>query len=66
METTDLAASTIPPSSSAPFTFAAGGVTREAVMVQPQQMETDFGGRLDYLIDEMCQMNTQVCRIAHR
>ena len=35
-------------------------------MAQPQWMEADFGGRLDYLIDEMCQMNTQVCRIAHR
>ena len=29
-------------------------------------MEADFGGRLDYLTDEMCQMNTRVGRIAHR
>ena len=35
-------------------------------MVQPQQMEADFGGCLDYLIDEMCQMNTQVGRIARK
>ena len=29
-------------------------------------MEADFGGHLDYLIDEMCWMNTRVGRIAHR
>ena len=27
-------------------------------------MQADFGGRLDYLTDEMCQMNTQVGCIA--
>ena len=35
-------------------------------MVQLQWMETSFGGRLDYLIDEMCQINTQVGHIARR
>ena len=35
-------------------------------MVQLQRMQADFGGCLDYLTDEMCQMNTQVGRIAHR
>ena len=35
-------------------------------MVQLQQMEIDFGGRLDYLTDEMCQMNTRIGRIARR
>ena len=35
-------------------------------MAQPQQMEVDFGGRLDYLTNEMCQMNTWVGPIAHR
>ena len=29
-------------------------------------MEANFGGRLDYLTDEMCQMNTRVSRIARR
>ena len=29
-------------------------------------MEADFGGRLDYLTDEMCQMNTWVSCIARR
>ena len=29
-------------------------------------MEADFGGRLDYLTDEMCQMNNWVSRIARR
>ena len=29
-------------------------------------MEAYFGDCLDYLIDEMCQMNTWVGRIAHR
>ena len=54
METIDPATSTIPPSSSAPSTFAIGGETLEAIMAQPQWMEADFGGRLDYLTDEMC------------
>ena len=38
-------------------------------MAQIQRMEVDFGGRLDYLTHEMCQMNTRVngiaCRQAH-
>ena len=29
-------------------------------------MQADFGDRLDYLIDEMCQMNTRVGCIAYR
>ena len=29
-------------------------------------MEADFGGRLDYLTDEMCQMNTSVSCIARK
>ena len=62
----DPATSTIPPSSSAPSTFAIGGETLEAIMAQPQWMEADFGGRLDYLTDEMCQVNTQVSHIARR
>ena len=35
-------------------------------MEQLQQMQVGFGGRLDYLTDEMCQMNTRVGRIARR
>ena len=35
-------------------------------MAQLQQMKADFSGRLDYLTDEMCQMNTRVHRIACR
>ena len=59
---TDPTAPTAPPSSapssSTPSTFMAGGVTLEAIMEQLQRMQADFGGCLDYLIDEMCQMNT--------
>ena len=29
-------------------------------------MEADFGGRLNYLTDEMCQMNTWVGCIAYK
>ena len=49
---------------SAPSTSKAGGVTLEAIMEQLQRMQADFGGHLDYLTDEMCQMNTRVGRIA--
>ena len=35
-------------------------------MEQLQRIHADFGGRLDYLIDEMCQMNTRIGRIARR
>ena len=66
METTNPAAFAVPPFSSASSTFAAGGVTLEAIMAQLQQMKADFSGRLDYLTDEMCQMNTRVHRIACR
>ena len=41
-------------------------VTLEAIMAWLQQMEADFGARLDYLTDEMCQINTQVGRIARQ
>ena len=61
METTDLAASAVP-SSSTPFTSAAGGVTLEAIMTQLQCMNA----RLDSLTDEMCQVHTRVGRIARR
>ena len=64
METTNPAASAVPPSSSAPSTSVAGDVTFKAIIAQLQWMELDFGGRLDYLIDEMCQTNTRVNRIA--
>ena len=68
METTNHADPTTP-SSSAPFTSApslVASVTLEAIMAQLQQMEADFGGHLNYLTDEMCQINTQVGHIAHR
>ena len=29
-------------------------------------MHADFGGRLDYLTDEMCQMDTRIGHIAHQ
>ena len=62
VETIDPAAPAAPPSlassSSTPSSFAAGGVTLEAIMEQLQWMQADFGGHLDYLINEMCQMNT--------
>ena len=60
METTDPVAFAVPPSSFGPSTFAPSsfraGVTFDAIMGQLQQMHADFGGRLDYLTDEMCQM----------
>ena len=70
VETIDLAAPAAPPSlassSSAPSSSAAGGVTLEAIMEQLQRMQADFGCHLDYLTNEMCQMNTRVGCIAHR
>ena len=65
VETTDPVTSTVP-SSSTPPPSVAGGVTLEAYMALLQRMEADFGGRLDYLTDEMCQMNTRVGHIARR
>ena len=35
-------------------------------MAQLQWMEVDFGGFLNYLTDEMCQINTQVGHIARQ
>ena len=61
METIDPAASAIP-SSSAPSTSAAGGVTLEAIMAQLQHMDA----HLNSLINEMCQVNTHVGHIARR
>ena len=60
------ATSTVPPSSSVPSYSVTSGVTFEAIMEQLQQMQADFGGRLDYLTNETCQMNTRVGHIAHR
>ena len=47
-------------SSSAPSTSTVGGVTLEAIMAQLQHMDA----RLDFLSDEMCQVNTRIGRIA--
>ena len=54
VETIDPVAFAVPPFSLTPSTSIAGDVTLEAIMAQLQQMEVDFGGRLDYLTDEMC------------
>ena len=35
-------------------------------MAQLQRMEANFGARLDYLTNKMCQINTQVNHIARR
>ena len=59
-------ATSVVPSSLTPSPSLVGGVTLEAIVAQLQRMEADFGGRLDYLTDEMCQMNTRVGRIAHK
>ena len=66
MKPTDPATFAIPPSSSAPSTSTSGGVTLKAIMAQLQWMEADFGARLDYLTNEMCQVNTRVGHIACR
>ena len=70
VETTDPEALAAPPSSapfsSAPSSSVASGVTLDAIMEQLQRMQADFGGRLDYLTNEMCQINNQVGRIARR
>ena len=60
---TDPTASTVP-SSSTPSSSTTGGVILEAIMEQLQQMQANFGGRLDYLIDEMSYMNNRVGCIA--
>ena len=66
VETTDLVGFAIPLSSLAPSSSTASGVTLEAIMEQLQWMQANFGGCLDYLTDKMCQMNTEVGRIACR
>ena len=66
VETDDPAAFAVPPSSSTPSTSAlsssTAGVTLDVIMAQVQRMDA----RLDYLTDEMCQMNTRVGHIARR
>ena len=63
METNDPVTSAIPPYSSAPSTFApsfsTAGVTLNAIMEQLQQMDA----YLDYLSDEMYQINTRIGHI---
>ena len=69
VETTDPIVPIVPPSFaltySTPSSSVAGGVTLEAIMEQLKQMHADFSGRLDFLTDEMCQMNPRVGHIAH-
>ena len=65
MEKIDPTASAVP-SFFAPSSSIVGGVTLEAIMAQLQRMQVDFGGRLDYLTNEMCQMKTLEARIARR
>ena len=66
--TIDPANFAVPPSFSAPSTLvpssSIAGVTLDDIIEQLQRMHADFGGRLDYLTDEMCQMNTRIGRIA--
>ena len=66
VETDDPATSVVLPSSSTPSTSApsssVASVTLNAIMAQLQRMDAC----LDYLTDEMCQMNTWVSRIACR
>ena len=64
VETTNLAAPVTlaaspssTPSSSAPSSSAADGETLVAIMEQLQQMHANFGGHLETLTDEICQMN---------
>ena len=59
-ETINPAIFAVPPSS------LVVSVTLEAIMAWLQQMGADFGARLDYLTDDMCQINTQVSHIARR
>ena len=66
VEMIDPVASAVPPFTSASSSSVAGGVTLEAVMEQLQQMHANFSICLNYLIDEMCQMNNQVGRIARQ
>ena len=70
VETTDPIVPIVPPSFaltySTPSSSAAGGVTLKAIMEQLQRMHADFSGRLDFLTNEMCQMNTRVGHIAHQ
>ena len=63
---TDPASSAVPPSFSATSTSATGGVTLKTIIAQLQWIEADFGGHLDYLIDEIWQMNTRIGCITRR
>ena len=58
VEMTDPVAFVVPPSSSTPSTSAPSsiiaGVTLNAIMEQLQRMHANFGGRIDYITDEIC------------
>ena len=65
VETNDPVASVVLPFSSSPSTSAlssVASVTLDAIMAQLQRMDACH----DYLIDEMCQMNTRVSCITRR
>ena len=70
VEMIDPATFAVPPFSSAPSTLVPSsstvGVTLDDIMEHLQRMHADFGGRLDYLTDEMSQMNTRIGCIARR
>ena len=66
VESTNPASSAVPPSFSASSTSETGGVTLKTIIAQLQWIEADFGGCLDYLTDEICQMNTRIGCITRR
>ena len=53
-----------PSSFFAPSSFSGVEASLAAILDQLQYMRVDFGDHLDYLSDEMCQMNTRIGCIA--
>ena len=65
VETMDEAPTPQPFSTSAPSSSSTADISLTDIMDQLQHMHANFGSHLDYLCDEMCQMNTRIGRIAH-
>ena len=62
----DAAYASLPLSSSIPSSTSGVEAFLSAILDQLLHMRVHFGGHLDYLSDEMCQMNTRIGCIACR
>ena len=62
----DAALSPRPSSSFAPSSSSRVEASLTTIMDQFQHMRADFSSRLDHISDEICQINTRICRLARR